>query len=447
MSAKSSKPKPKTGVKTTQKTRTKNVKKAPVDRTVEPAGIEVGRSDSLLSTDDALYECQPATDNDGVLITDLAAERPREEPAPAADPPVDTPARAEVPEDPPAAPADIAEAPHPEISEQLPLIEEPVPQDPVEVKTEISPAPKKGLASLLQQAFRHLPGNKSRKRQPKEPRPPSFFSDDHPQLYAMTSWALPKIHVLVFMTMFVAGMLFELSRGNAYFFYDWLNAIPFLPELYDILTVPGEWDRFVQYYLQAALLIGFIVAWFSVLFYIFGWRWLFKTYWRIANRVESPEGRVYWWNGNMWHRMWDRLYNSPPRTSYTFWIKTSWWPLLNIINPASSLVQLKISATEEVEYRGPWKLCVHERSRRIMKSMREYETVDGQYSSLKIPVRDSANEFINRSREMIQDTHLISLGNPSVRNKQLENCAFPVSTEFKELIVNAREEQKGKQST
>ncbi len=180
-------------------------------------------------------------------------------------------------------------------------------------------------------------------RQPRN----KLFSEAHPMAYLYAATILPRIHAFIMGFVLLYAAMGELMKNNQDFIYDWLMAIPFMPEIARAMTSQEAFDHFMNVYGDMLILLTVLAFWLIVLFYLFAWRFIFKGYWKVSANVESPEGRVYWYESNMWYRLWDAIYRSPPRKTITFWIKVHWWPPINIFSPVNSMIALTISVNNK----------------------------------------------------------------------------------------------------
>ena len=311
-------------------------------KAVDPASPAEEKKNVVLVTDDATYDCQPATDNDGVVITNLVAEHPKEEPKV----PVDAPARADPPEpaETPAPAPIVAEASVPEQPAAPAPAAPPAPAEAsVPANPPAEPQPVEKLRFNRKKLLAHLQEEERKEKRQKEPQPPrtKFFSEEHPGAYRLGKTFGPVLHSWIIGLLLLYSVMGELMRGHWLFLIDWFNASIIGPGLVRVLTVPGAWDEFQRYYLTLTLLATILVSLVLYVIYTFLWRYAFRDYFRVIYKdwehklvlSEKREGRLYWWTGNMWYRLWDRLYGSPPRTEHVLYLRPRWRPIFNPFAP------------------------------------------------------------------------------------------------------------------
>ena len=280
---------------------------------------------------------------------------------------------------------------------------------------------------------------------PTEPRPPreKRFSEAHPGAWNLARNLLPRLQVLVPMLILCYSALTETMKGNYAFYNDWADALK-LPQ---IIRVASDLDLLQEalmadggYYLM--IVIAAVLG--LVLFYEFVWKSAFKEYRKKVYMREYREGRCYWHEGNWWHRAWDKHYRSPPREKVRFYIRTHWWPLLNVFNPRASMLEVTISKDERHYVRGN-KLVVEEKPIRQLVDHNRMVTRDGRYDGAPVPVEETKKELESRTSELITRTQKVALSNPHIRKRTLEKSGIAVTPEFVEEVRKAKAEREPEQ--
>lgn len=283
-----------------------------------------------------------------------------------------------------------------------------------------------------------------RKRKPKEPKQPKLprekrFSETNPQAWNLAKNFLPRLQVLIPMLFVCYLALTETMAGNYTFYLDWANTLR-LPQIMAVMSDPEHLVDILLsnngYYIW--ILVGAVVV--IVAFYEFIWKSAFKEYRKKVYMREYAEGRCYWHEGNWWHRTWDRYYRSPPRESTKFYIRTHWWPPLNIFNPRASMLEVTVSKEEPYFVRGN-KLVVEEKPIRILTDHNKMVTRDGSYDGVPVPVDEARKELDSRQSELIKGTQKVSTANPHILKRNLEKSGIVASPEFIEEVRKAKEEK------
>lgn len=281
-------------------------------------------------------------------------------------------------------------------------------------------------------------------KQPKasaKPHREKRFSEASPQAWNLAKNFLPRLQVLIPMLIVCYLALTETMAGNYTFYLDWANALR-LPQIMALMSDPEHLvDVLLSnngYYIWIIVAVVVVI----VAFYEFIWKSAFKEYRKKVYMREYREGRCYWHEGNWWHRTFDRYYRSPPRETVRFYIRTHWWPPLNIFNPRASLLEVTISKDEPYYVRGN-KLIVEEKPIRILTDHNKMITRDGSYDGVPVPVDDARKELDSRQSELIKGTQKVSTANPHILKRNLEKSGIVASPEFIEEVRKAKEEKAG----
>lgn len=280
-------------------------------------------------------------------------------------------------------------------------------------------------------------------RPAKEPKPPreKRFSESYPGAWNLARNLLPRLQVLLPMLILCYSALTETMKGNYAFYDDWARWLK-LPQIMRVLSdIDLLQDTLMAdggYYLM--LIIAGVLG--IVLFYEFVWKCAFKEYRKKVYMREYKEGRCYWHDGNYLCRLFDRYYRSPPRETVRFYIRTHWWPPLNIFNPRASMLEITISQDERYFTRGN-KLVVEEKPIRILTDHNKMVTRDGSYEGVPVPVQEARDELDSRQSELIKGTQKVTMANPHIRKETLRKSGIVASPEFIEEVRKAKEEKAG----
>lgn len=283
-------------------------------------------------------------------------------------------------------------------------------------------------------------------KQKKEGKPPreKRFSESYPGAWNLAKNFLPRLQVLVPMFIICYLAMTESLKGNYTFYLDWANALR-LPQIMAAMSDPEHLVDVLLanngYYIW--ILVGSIVV--IVAFYEFIWKSAFKEYRKKVYMREYKEGRCYWHEGNWWHRAWDKYYRSPPREITRFYIRTHWWPLLNVFNPRSSMLEVTVSKDEHYFTRGN-KLIVEEKPIRMLTDHNKMVTRDGAYEGAPVPLDEAKQELNERTSELITRTQKVALSNPHIRKETLKKSGIAVTPEFVDEVRKAKKEREPNQS-
>jgi hypothetical protein len=284
------------------------------------------------------------------------------------------------------------------------------------------------------------PKQKKAARPPKEKR----FSESYPGAWNLAKNFLPRLQVMVPMFILCYYALVETMKGNYGFYNDWAKALK-IPQIMALMSDPESIvdtllaNNGMYIWVLVAVILGI------VLFYEFGWKSAFKEYRKKVYMREYKEGRCYWHEGNWWHRAWDKYYRSPPRETTKFWIRTHWWPMLNIFNPRASMLEITISKDEAYFTRGN-KLVVEEKPIRMLVDHNKMVTRDGVYEGAPVPLAEAKTELNERTSELITRTQKVALSNPHIRKETLKKSGIAVTPEFVEEVRKAKKEREPKKN-
>lgn len=282
---------------------------------------------------------------------------------------------------------------------------------------------KRGDSIVQEQA------EKKEEPRPKKEKTRRLFSETHPGAYSLAANILPRFGLLILGVVLIYDAFRSILQGDYLFVYHWYEATIILPLITGIFIYPGgpgEW--FVDYgEITSILLIIFAVL--LLVFHRLVWRYLFKDYSIVRGQTELREGRVYWWTGNMWTRVWDAIYHTP-RTEHVLYIKQYRWPPLNPLNPRSSLIKLHLSLDEPVEYDSLFSIVGKEKRYRVYIGEDELATTDNAQEGREIPLAEINDIFRQRREHLIGDTQKFSMANPHVRLDLLRDGTYLVPEEF-----------------
>lgn len=279
------------------------------------------------------------------------------------------------------------------------------------------------------------------KRKPKEEgveKPRAKFSERHPELFGTLASILPKSPLFALLAFLLYDAMASLAEGDMFFAYDWYQATWVLPRIVGIFLYPGgpgEW--FKLFWPLVTLLVMLAI---TVIFVIWAipYRFAFKDYIIIRGNVKVKDARIIWSTDNLWTRIWDRIYGTPPREKVELWLKHKffWNPIL----PDRGLVKLTLDRQiEKPEPDGPFTVIAYERRYRRFIALDEMETTDDGQQSREIPLDQANGRFNDRGKLLVWDTQRFSLANPDVRIEKLKRGTHIVPQELKEAADVARQ--------
>jgi hypothetical protein len=296
-------------------------------------------------------------------------------------------------------------------------------------KREVEPPP----AQVKKQAKK---ARKEEKRV-KEERPPAKFSERHPGAYELAATILPRSPVLLLLIGLTFSALSSMMIGNYLFVMDWYRSSIILPWLGSIFTYSGGPGAWFEDYWPLLALLGCLAA--SLLFVVWSlpWRFAFKDYVVVRGNTKSKDGRIMWSTDNIWTRIWDSIYGTPPRDKVELWLKHRF--LWNPLMPSKGLVKLTLDrAVEKPRYDGLFCYQAEERRYRMFVGLDEMVTTDDAQQSRPIPLAEINAAFDTRSSSLVRDTQKFSLANPSVRLDKLRDGTHIVPQDLKEAAEIAR---------
>ena len=144
-----------------------------------------------------------------------------------------------------------------------------------------------------------------------------------------------------------------------------------------------------------------------------------------------------WSTDNIWTRIWDRLYGTPPRDKVELWLKHRFW--WNPLMPQKGLVKLTLDRElEKPRYDGLFCYTAEERRYRMYTAYDEMVTTDDAQQSRPIPLAEINATFAERSSSLVRDTQKFSLANPTVRLEKLRGGTHIVPQDLREAADVAR---------
>jgi len=272
-----------------------------------------------------------------------------------------------------------------------------------------------------------------------KPRKEKFFSDAHPQQFALSRIFLPRLHTWVLLVGLMYAGVMEMVHRNQDFVLDWLNATP-LPNIMDAMLNFQAW--FQKYGVVFILIMLFVIVTGFILYYLL-WRLPFKNYSKRSEGAKTYEGRCYWRTNNALYRFWDRYYRSPLRTSNVYFLKVGWWPPLNVFDPSRSCIRIETSTQEKCQTKGIYDLIVDEYPIRAKKDNdpKWFVTMKEGYSSGLIPNEYVQGVFKVRGELLVDDTTTLSFGNADTRNQVMRSGLRLMTPKIRETIINARNKE------
>jgi len=311
-----------------------------------------------------------------------------------------------------------------------------------------------------------------------------LFSEKHPELYRASRTFLPRLPVILPLIFILCVTTVNFSRGDYYFVKRWYDESIFA-EAISLLSNKVELMAWFDRYGALIIVAGICIIFGAILFYRIIWRGIFKDYIRFTENVETFEGRIYWREGiGFWFNLWDRLYEShlrkrayrkyqkavktprglnekhlsrkgyfqrwekdrpyaPDRRPYRIYLKTRFFPPINLINPALKLKKVNLKANEKMEKRGAFEIIIHEGLYRRITGIREFETHNESYESAPIQLREALAIYGSRVKELIRDTQQLSKANVKVRLDQVRSGTFIMDEELRKMILEKRKNERG----
>lgn len=271
---------------------------------------------------------------------------------------------------------------------------------------------------------------KRESKREKKRRARRLFSENHPGAFQVSANVLPKTGLILLGLLLTWDALTSMFQGDYLFYQRWYQMSIVGPLIVGIFLFPGGPMEWIEIYGVVASLIGVIAVILLLVFYRLIWRYFFKDYSIVRGQTELREGRVYWWTGNIWTRIWDKLYRSGERVEHVLYIKQYFWPPLNPLNPRNSLIKLHLSIDEEVEYDSLFSLTGKEKRFRVYIGENELATTDDAQKGREIPLMEINDVFRDRREHLIGDTQKFSMANPNVRLDLLRDGTYLVPEDF-----------------
>lgn len=351
------------------------------------------------------------------------------------------PAPAPEPQAPPAPPA-----PEPIEEPKEEIVENPTPILTTRREAEV-PTPKPSKRELkrqdkLQKKEEKMTAKEAAKRERRERKvraeePRGKVSEKHPGAYELAATILPRSPILLLLIGLTISALSSMMIGNYLFVMDWYEKTVILPWFMSIFTYSGGPGAWFEDYWPLVALLGCLAM--SLIFVIWSlpWRFAFKDYIVIRGNTKSKDGRIMWSTDNVWTRIWDRIYGTPPRTTVELWLKHRFW--WNPLMPQKGLVKLTLDReVEKPRYDGLFSYTAEERRYRMYTAYDEMVTTDDAQQSMPIPLSDVNANFASRGQLLVKDTQKFSLANPQVRLEKLKQGTHIVPQDLKEAAEVAR---------
>lgn len=276
------------------------------------------------------------------------------------------------------------------------------------------------------------PKESRRERKRRERRERRLFSENHPGAFQVSASILPKTGLILLCLLLAWDALTSMVQGDYLFYKRWYEMTIVLPMITGIFLFPGGPMEWFQIYGVIASLLGVVAVVLLLIFYRLIWRYMFKDYSIVRGQTELKEGRVYWWTGNIWTRIWDKIYRSGERTEHVLYIKQYFWPPINPLNPRNGLIKLHLSMKERVEYDSLFSITGKEKRFRVYIGENELATTDDAQEGREIPLEEINDVFRQRREHLIGDTQKFSLANPHVRLDLLRDGTYLVPEELNE---------------
>lgn len=330
----------------------------------------------------------------------------------------------DVPVPPPLPPVEEHKAPEPPVHEETTL-------DRLEFDPEVA-------YHSIRDRFKRKPRPERPDLPDKEPR--RKISEAKPELYDWAATILPKLPLLTLLLVLMYDALGSMARGDMWFVMDWYNATWVLPHIVAIFLYPGGPGAWFQLFWPLAMLLVALFLSLAFVAYVLPYRFCFKDYVIIRGNVKVKDGRVMWSTDNIWTKLWDRFYGTPPRDTVEMWLKHRffWNPLM----PNKDLVKLTLDRkAEHPEMDGPFTLTAYERRYRMYVALNEMVTTDDGQQTRPIPLDEANEKFRRRGESLVWDAQKFSYANPGVRLEKLRKGTHIVPQELKEAADLARKER------
>lgn len=274
-------------------------------------------------------------------------------------------------------------------------------------------------------------------RRAKSEAPRGKVSERHPGAYELAATILPRSPILLLLIGLTFSALSSMMIGNYLFVMDWYEKTVILPWFMSIFTYSGGPGAWFEDYWPLLMLLGCLAM--SLIFVVWSlpWRFAFKDYIVIRGNTKSKDGRIMWSTDNIWTRIWDRLYGTPPRDKVELWLKHRFW--WNPLMPQKGLVKLTLDRElEKPRYDGLFCYTAEERRYRMYTAYDEMVTTDDAQQSRPIPLAEINATFAERSSSLVRDTQKFSLANPTVRLEKLRGGTHIVPQDLREAADVAR---------
>jgi hypothetical protein len=233
-------------------------------------------------------------------------------------------------------------------------------------------------------------------------------------------------------------------KGNIDFPIDWYKATGILPSFVDALMHIDTW--WSSYGVQFITILS-ILTMIAVALYFMVWRVFFKDYIMDSEGGRTFEGRVYWRTNNMWTALWDRFYHSPKREVVTYFIKQTFWPPINVLNPLNSLIRLDTGADEVCEPKGVYALLVRQKGiwHKVDNNPRHLATLNVRFSDSQVASDYAEEFFVDMGVQCVTDTQKLSYANPEIRNDIVRGDSSLITPQTKEAIASERKIRKARE--
>lgn len=302
---------------------------------------------------------------------------------------------------------------------------------------------------------------KAAKRAAREARPlleekTVLYSERHPMAFKFSRLLLPRIPVLCVVLPLIYFLLMNLVRGDYLFFIRWYEKSWILPQLVSIFSSKEAFKLWFSEYGSLTTMVILLLVFSIVMLYLSVWRFIFKTYIRETEGVDTTEGRAYWVEGrNMWFNLWDVFYGlryqrkygqpyQPERKDLKIYLNTSAWPPPSPAAPGRNMLKIKISKDRDewIENRGPYQLVVHEGLFRRITGIREFESHNTHYESAPSLRPEAKHLFDGRLNVLVRDTQTVTKGNVDVRLEQMKSGTIPMDDELRQMIAAERRQKR-----
>lgn len=302
---------------------------------------------------------------------------------------------------------------------------------------------------------------KAAKRAAQAVRPPLeektiLFCERHPMGFKLSRLILPRVPILCVVLPLIYFMLMNLLRGDYLFFIRWYEKSWILPQLVSIFSSKEAFKLWFSQFGSLTVMVILLLVFSTVMLYLSVWRFIFKTYIRESEGVDTTEGRAYWVEGrNMWFNLWDLFYGMhyqrkyrqpyrPERKEIKIFLNTSAFPPPSPAAPGRSMLKIKISSDREewIENRGPYQLVVHEGLFRRIVGIREFESHNTPYSSAQNLLPETKHLFTGRANALVKETQKFTRGNVDVRKEQMRSGTVPMDDELRQMIAEERRKKR-----